>query len=205
MVCKFHKQGTLAQTGTEGCLSKVHRSDVYKLDGRDGACANITWDDSTHVVVWLLGFTPEHDYIPFEDRAKRSGSNPGENELMPSTEGYEALFDEREGRDVMEVLSSGLQMLADAARASGMQVKRGLLGDAVRAEVRCDGSRLFVRFHLPPLKRGVLPVHFQYTLVAALSGVDARSLRQAAFASGGYSAGDLVVDLEEVEQISKQG
>lgn len=44
------------------------RPDIISLHTAAGGRA-ATWYDPDNAVVWLLGFTPEHDYTVFEQRA----------------------------------------------------------------------------------------------------------------------------------------
>lgn len=96
IVAKFAKMRSLNPHGTEAPLSKVHRGDIYKLDGRDGQRA-VTWHDTAQAVVWLLGFTAEHDYDLFVTRAQTAETRGlgGPSQLMPAEQDYLDLFDER--------------------------------------------------------------------------------------------------------------
>ena len=185
IVGKFIKMRSLDPGGTESPLSKVHRSDIYKLDGRDGQRA-VTWHDAAHGVVWMLGFTAEHDYDLFVDRAARPEKRGlgGHSQLLPSNQDYEDLFEER-AENHLDRLVEALARLVQDAEQDLDQVHRGLLEAVVRTEavVVPEGSRrrLHLRFRMPPLREGALPTHFEYTLIAMLPDVAAETIERAEF------------------------
>ena len=176
IVEKFAKVRALDPRGTEAPLSKVHRADIYKLDGRDGQRA-VTWHDTAHAVVWLLGFTPEHDYNLFVSRAGTAETRGagGDNQLMPSTQDYLDLADERGGHQRLDRVIDGLLALVERARTSPEEVARGTLAHAVRAEAAIssspDGPRLSLRFRMPPIEAGLLPSGFEYEFIVMLPEV----------------------------------
>lgn len=188
IVDKFAKMRTAHPTGTEAPLSKVHRGDVYKLDGRDGQRA-VTWHDATHGVVWFLAFTPNHNYDLFVSRAARPEKRGlgGSNQLMPSVQDYEDLSDERSTRDFTQV-ANALEMLVAQAREEPDTTVRGQLAKVIRAEAHVvtngDARRLHLRFRMPPLVRGILFTGFEYTLIAALDGVIPETIGREPFPAG---------------------
>jgi excisionase family DNA binding protein len=186
MVEKFGKQRSLDPAGTEAPLSGVHRNDIYKLDGRDGA-RGITWHDSKHAVVWLLGFTPNHDLKEFVRRSStpnRKGLG-GANQLMPSLDDYQDLFDERGADWQLEQTITALNAAVGHARKATGATLRVSLADVVRAEVlivdRGGSQTLHLRFFVPPLEQGVLPSHFEWILAGAVDDADDASIAPGPF------------------------
>jgi hypothetical protein len=196
IVEKFRKQRTEDPGGTESSLSKVHRNDIFKLDGRDGQRA-VTWHDTAHGVVWMLGFTPKHDYKLFEQRAACAETRGlgGTTQLMPSVEDYEGLIEERADREADRVLDALAALVRRAVDAPGATV-RGELAGIVRAEahvVVADAStRLHLRFRTPPIRRGVLDGGFEWWLPAMVHGVVAETIRREDF-PGAAVRGALIV------------
>jgi hypothetical protein len=186
IVEKFSSQRLLDPSGTEAPLSRVHRNDIFKLDGRNGARA-ITWYDREHGVVWLLGFTPNHDMREFEARASRVNSKGmgGASQLMPSRDDYQDLNDERgvdwKLKQVIDALSAAVEI---AKNRLGTIVLANL-DNIVKVEVlvaeRGNLRELYLRFLVPPIEKGVLPSSFQWILTGALAAID-----DATIGSGGF-------------------
>ena len=117
IVTKFVKMRTVNPSGTEAPLSRVHRNDIFKLDGRDGQRA-VTWHDRENGVVWLLAFTPHHDFNVFVRRSSTPNTVGlgGVNQLMPSVDDYQDLADDRGIDWEVEQVEAGLNALVLDAR-----------------------------------------------------------------------------------------
>jgi hypothetical protein len=180
---KFAELRSRDPAGTEAPLSKVHRGDIFKLDGRDGARA-VTWHDTSHGVVWLLAFTPEHDFEMMVRRAASPSPRGGASQLLPSVQDYEELAAERGDAWALQRAGEALQrLLADACAHAGV-IRRASLAGVVRAEALVEPGaprRLHLRFRVPPIQSGVLPSGFHWVLPATLTDVDANTLTQQPF------------------------
>jgi hypothetical protein len=178
LIDKFAELRSRDPAGTEAPLSKVHRGDIFKLDGRDGARA-VTWHDTAHGVVWLLAFTPEHDFEMMVRRAATPSPHGGASQLLPSVLDYEELADERGDAWALQRAVEALQRLvADACEHPGV-TRRASLAGVVRAEALVEPGtprRLHLRFRVPPIQSGVLPSGFQWVLPATLVEVDVNTL-----------------------------
>jgi hypothetical protein len=90
-------------------LHSVGRPDIVSLHSAAGGRA-ITWHDPDVQVVWLLGFTPEHDCCLFERRAAAG-------QLLPDEQDEVQLELERERRDFESQIRPGLEQLLHQAIA----------------------------------------------------------------------------------------
>ncbi len=130
-------------------LHSVGRPDIVSLHSAAGGRA-ITWHDPDVQVVWLLGFTPEHDYGLFERRAAAG-------QLLPDEQDEVQLELEREQRDFESQIRPGLEQLLHQAIAQPSIPKRGTVGGLLRLEVSAvvvpagDGllGDLWLVVHLP--------------------------------------------------------
>ncbi len=176
IVGKFVKMRTLDPNGTEDPFSKVHRNDIYKLDGRDGQRA-LTWHDQGHGVVWMLGFTANHDLTALEDRANRAETREqgGTNQLMPSVADYSDLADDRRNADTYEKLEGAIAALYRKALDRPGEAVRGTLASAVRCEILVDTGdpvTVHARFRMPPVLAGAWQPAYAYSLAGSLPGAD---------------------------------
>lgn len=189
IVEKFASLRSRDPGGTEAPLSKVHRGDIFKLDGRGGERA-VTWHDTKRGAVWFLAFTAEHDYDLMVRRAATPNTRGlgSPNQLMPSVEDYEELDDDRGDTWTLQRAIEALQALVEDARAHAGVIRRGFLAGVVRAEalvvITGTSQRLHLRFHVPPVRVGVLPSGFDWVLPASLKVVDGATLTQTPFPSG---------------------
>ena len=127
IVEEFRDQRSAAPTGTGGTLRKLGRPDIHSLHGTAGGRA-CTWHDVESGVCWLLGYTSEHDYALFEDRAAN-------NDLLPDIRDETLLELEREQLDFAARVGPGLRALIRAAVESPAVPQRGCVGALLRLEV----------------------------------------------------------------------
>jgi hypothetical protein len=154
-------------------------------------------------VVWLLGFSPNHNYDLFVERASRKGSvgSGGINALMPSFDDYGDLDDSRnEDWQLDRVVEAWVLAVAHVVDMPDTACAT-VLADVVRAHlfVTGDSRTLHVCFEMPPLAKGVLPSGFEWILVGTVEDlVDANSIRYEDFPIPGLCrGGGLVVDLSD--------
>lgn len=130
-------------------LHSVGRPDVISLHSAAGGRA-ATWHDADTRVVWLLGFTAEHDYTLFEQRAASGG-------LLPDEDDEVQLELEREQQDFEERIRPGVIELVRRGAAAAGTPQRGTVGGILRIElsaavVRYDDRALgdvWITVHLP--------------------------------------------------------
>ena len=177
IVKKFGKQRALDPNGTEDPLHSMDCPDVYGLHGPDGQRA-ATWYDQTHQVVWLLGFTPEHDYTLLEERAVN-------DELLPDAHDYQELFDDRDAPVSLADVIMGAVKLAEVAMAEPGALAYGTAGGVLKMEARVVGGKLHVRLVMPPLTAGVLTDGFVWAIAGAIAGVELDSFEMTTFPGRG--------------------
>ena len=110
----------------------------------------MTWYDPDNAVVWFLGFTPEHDYTRFEQRAAAG-------DLLPDEDDEVLLELEREERDFLTRIRPGLQELLDRAVATPGRPRRGTVGGILQLELSATVIRagddtlgdVWIVVHLP--------------------------------------------------------
>ena len=117
---------------------------------------------------------------------------------MPDAADYLDLADARD-RDTLATVIQALDALVARALNPAGEVVRGRLADVVNAEaivsVTRKPARLQLRFHVPPMRAGALPSHFEWFLAATVPGVDENTV-----AAGGFpiprtrAAADVYVD-----------
>lgn len=108
-------------------LHDVGRPDIVGLHSAAGGRA-ATWHDRENHVVWFLGFTPNHEYGRFEDRAAAG-------DLLPDEDDEVQLELEREQRDFEVRVRDGLLELVSRATSSPHRPCRGLIGEMLRLEL----------------------------------------------------------------------
>lgn len=127
IVEEFRDQRSAAPTGTGGTLRNLGRPDIHPLHGTAGGRA-CTWHDAEGGVCWFLGYTSEHDYALFENRAAN-------DELLPNLRDETLLELEREQMDFATRVGPGLRVLVRAAAQSPAVPRRGRVGALLRLEV----------------------------------------------------------------------
>ncbi len=157
IVDKLATQRSTVPTGTEDPMRNVGRSDIYSLHGPAGGRA-CTWYDDDAGVCWFLGFTPQHDYALFEDRAAN-------DDLLPSVDD-ETIFEiEQEELDFDQRIGPGLRQLVDLAERAPNAPQRATVGLLLRLEVCVELlvveddslSDLTISVRLPPVVEGAVP------------------------------------------------
>lgn len=108
-------------------LHSAGRPDIISLHSASGGRA-ATWHDPDNAVVWFVGFTPEHDYTVFEQRAATGV-------LLPDEDDEILLELEREQRDFEQRFRPGVTALVGQAAASPGVPQRGTVGGLLRLEL----------------------------------------------------------------------
>lgn len=120
-----HYTETREPTGA-GYVGKVGGG-IHKLKSHSGQRGCVLVHDELHVV-WLLGYTAEHDYSLFEDRHDTGALLPSEADIARVLQyRREQRFSERVGPGVKA-------LIAMAAEMPGLP-RRGLVGEALQLEV----------------------------------------------------------------------
>jgi hypothetical protein len=137
-------------------------------------------------VCWFLGFTPEHDYTLFEERAAIG-------ELLPSERDEQLLEIEREELDFDLRVGPGLRRLVrDAIEVPGENV-RGTVGNLVKLEITATVETieadalvdLTLIVRVPSLEKGQIAPpgwpgsHLMERLTELATGEDPRMLQVA--------------------------
>lgn len=159
-------------------IARVGRGDIFSLHGPMGFRA-ATWFDAANAVCWLLGFTPEHDYTRFEQRAANA-------QLLPDERDYAELFAERDATWHVHRAGAGLnQLVVDARRHPNTLVAGALAGSLPcqvfaevlaleRAEDSSDDADIWILFRTyPAVAKDWLPAYFEAELVAHIDGAAA--------------------------------
>jgi hypothetical protein len=147
----FRKKYQESPRGTGIPIANVGRPDVIALHGPEHGRA-VTWYDAENEVCWFLGFTPEHDYKRFEERASRG-------ELLPSEDDYCVLIVERDTASFDSLFGPAVsEMLKVAISAPSVPIRRTvddlLQIEITVLEVEIDERVLrevFLCVHVPPL------------------------------------------------------
>jgi hypothetical protein len=108
-------------------LHSVGRPDIISLHSAAGG-RSVTWHDPDNAVVWFLGFSPEHDYSLFEQRAATG-------DLLPDEDDEVLLEVERQERDFLTRVRPGLRELLDRTVATPAIPQRGTIGGILKLEV----------------------------------------------------------------------
>lgn len=120
IIDEFSSQRTVHPGTTGGHLHSVGVPDIAELHGPNGARA-CTWYDAGNQVCWFLGFTSQHNYLLFEQRA-------AVGELLPSEDDEVKLEIFREKRAFAERVAPGVRQLARKAITDREVTKRGTVG-----------------------------------------------------------------------------
>ncbi len=131
-------------------LHSVGPTDIISLHSAAGGRA-ATWHDPDNAVVWFVGFTPEHDYNLFEQRAAAG-------DLLPDEEDELLLELEREQLDFRTRVCPGLEELVERAIFQPGVPQRGMVGRLLQLElsatVLSSGDDavgdVWIVVHLPP-------------------------------------------------------
>lgn len=176
IVERFADERTADPAGTVP-IARVGRGDIYSLHGPMGFRA-ATWFDAANAVCWLLGFTPEHDYTRFEERAAN-------HELLPDERDYAELFAERDASWHVHRAGIGLNRLVDEARRHPNTLVPGALAGSVPCQVFAEvlaidltdtsaDADIWILFRVyPPIAGDWLPAYFEAELVAHIDGAAA--------------------------------
>ena len=108
-------------------LHSVGRPDIISLHSTAGGRA-ITWYDPAAQVVWFLGFTSQHNYMLFEQRAAT-------DDLLPDEQDEVHLELEREQRDFQTRIRPGLTELIGRAVSQPDTPQRGTVGGLLQLEL----------------------------------------------------------------------
>lgn len=155
---KFVELRTDEPDSTGGHLHDVGRPDIAPLHGTDGSRA-CTWFDRENRVVWFLGFTAEHDYELFENRAAHG-------DLLPSEHDEILLELTRQELDFEFRVAPGVRILVQASLDNPMVTQRGTVGSLLRLEVTAESAPIddnmiadvYICVQLPlPDERGDVP------------------------------------------------
>lgn len=156
-VILFPRKRDRTPLGTETPIRNVGRPDIYSLHGTSGGRA-ITWHDEEVGVCWFLGWTSQHEYRHFEERAAN-------RELLPDEHDYMVLLHERETMNFDQMFAPRVKrMFEDAVDQPGIPLANTVLG-LLEIEITVHASMVddllirdvYLSARIPPLSEARPP------------------------------------------------
>jgi len=152
IVALFEKKYRVSPRGTEAPIGNLGRADIISLHGPRGGRA-ATWYDEENGVCWFLGYTPEHDYVLFEQRSAAG-------ELLPRFDDYQVLVLERQTLDFDGMFIGPTSAMLQEALTKPSERIANTVRDLLEITILVDEVRLgeellrdiYLTLRMPPLR-----------------------------------------------------
>ncbi len=131
MVRKFFELRTSRPKEGQEAFASASRSDIYTIHA--GQLRGATWYDREYDVTWLLGFGL-HRAGDHSDAYAVMARLDQRGQLLPAAEDYEALFRERDARQLPEMVTE-MRALLNNARATPDRTHSTVLSVGVRVSL----------------------------------------------------------------------